>query len=157
MLKGQELVAKVDAIRNDEANSCRVIPVSEIVVACGYLKENGKPDFIAFYTELIEAKGLNEPTEDPEMSDTEAELREIYGEDAVDAFIEIWSVDDLKYFDDAYCGEFESGAKFAEDLVTGNFGIDDLPTFVAIDWNETWNNLRYDYHEENGFIFNANW
>jgi hypothetical protein len=157
MLKGQELVAKVDAIRNDEANACRVIPVSEIVVACGYLKENGKPDFIAFYTELIEAKGLNEPTEDPEMSDTEAELRGRFGDDAVDAFIEIWSVYDLDFFGDAYCGEFESGAKFAEDLVTGSFGIDHLPTFVALDWNETWNNLRHDYYEENGFIFNANW
>jgi hypothetical protein len=126
-------------------------------LACGYVKDNGKPDFIAFYEALIEAKGINLPTEDPEMSDTEAELRERFGDDAVDAFIEIWSVDDLEYFEDAYCGEYESGAKFAEDLVTGNFGIDDLPTFVALDWNETWNNLRYDYHEENGFIFNVNW
>jgi antirestriction protein len=91
------------------------------------------------------------------MSDTEAELREVHGDDAVDAFIEIWSVDDLDYFEDAYCGEFESGAAFAEDLVTGSFGIDNLPTFVALDWNETWNNLRYDYQEQDGFIFNANW
>ena len=157
MLKGEELLAKVTEIREDVANAARVIPQSEIVIACGYVKENGKPDFTAFYTELIEAKGLNEPTEDPEMSDTEAELREIYGEDAVDAFIEIWGVDDLKYFDDAYCGEFESGAKFAEDLVTGNFGIDNLPTFVEINWEATWENLRYDYYEQDGFIFNANW
>jgi antirestriction protein len=157
MLKGQELITKVTEIREDVANAARVIPMSEIVLACGYVKDNGKPDFIAFYTELIEAKGLNEPTEDPEMSDTEAELREVHGDDAVDAFIEIWSVDDLDYFEDAYCGEYGSGAKFAEDLVTGNFGIDNLPTFVEINWEATWENLRYDYYEQDGFIFNANW
>jgi len=126
-------------------------------LACGYVKDNGKPDFIAFYEALIEAKGINLPTEDPEMSDTEAELREVHGDDAVDAFIEVWSVEDLEYFEDAYCGEFESGAKFAEDLVTGSFGIDHLPTFVEINWEATWDNLSYDYHEQDGFIFNANW
>ena len=32
---------------------------------------------------------------------------------AIDAFIELWSVDDLDHFQDAYYGEYESGADFA--------------------------------------------
>ena len=126
--------------------------------ACGYIKEDGKADYVAFYTALIEAKGFNEPTEDPEMSDTESELRERFGDEAVDAFIEVWSVDDLEYFEDAYQGEYESGAAYAEELVTDCYGIpNSFPCFVAIDWNETWNNLSYDYYFEGGFIFSANW
>jgi|688.fasta_scaffold618783_1 hypothetical protein len=155
MLKGQELVAKVDAIRNDEANACRVIPVSEIVVACGYLKENGKPDFIAFYTELIEAKGLNEPTEDPEMSDTEAELRGRFGDDAVDAFIDYWGAEDLEHFEGAYQSA-ERPEDFAREIVEDCYGID-VPLFVAIDWAATWENLRHDFVELNGYIFSLNW
>jgi hypothetical protein len=125
--------------------------------ACGYIKENGQPDFVPFYEALIEAKGLNEPTEDPEMSELEADLRERFSDEAVDAFIDIWSVDDLEGFEDAYQGEYGSGAAYAEELVTDSFGIDNLPTFVALDWEATWDNLRYDYHEQDGFIFNANW
>jgi hypothetical protein len=158
MLKGEALLAKVTEIREDVANAARVIPQSEIVIACGYVKENGKPDFIAFYTELLDAKGLlNGDSEDEEVSEVEAEMVERYGQDAVDAFIEIWSENDLGYMEDAYCGDYGSGAKFAEDLVTSGFGIDHLPSFVEIDWEATWENLRYDYYEQDGFIFNANW
>jgi hypothetical protein len=125
--------------------------------ACGYIKENGYPDFVPFYGALIEAKGINLPTEDPEMDEAEAELRERFGDDAVDAFIEIWSVDDLESFEDAYCGEYDSGAEYAKELVYDCYGVGKLPSFVEIDWQATWDNLRYDYHEQDGFIFNANW
>jgi hypothetical protein len=126
-------------------------------LACGYVKEDGKADYVAFYTALIEAKGLNLPTEDPEMDEAEAELRERFGDEAVDAFIEVWSVDDLEHFEDAYCGEYSSGAAYAEELLTDCYGVSNLPSFVEIDWQATWDNLRYDYHEQDGFIFNTNW
>jgi hypothetical protein len=128
--------------------------------ACGYIKEDGKADYVAFYTALLEAKGLlNQNDEDEgEVSDLRAELNERYGEDAVDAFCEIWSSDDLEGFEDAYCGEYESGAAYAEELVTDCYGIpNSFPCFVEIDWRATWDNLSYDYYFENGFIFNANW
>ena len=136
-------------------NVARVVPMSEIVLACGYVRENGKPDFIAFYTELLEAKGLNEPTEDPEVSEHEAELRERYGDDAVDAFLENWSVDDLDFFEDAY----QSSARpedFVRELVEDIYGVN-VPSFVEIDWRATWENLRYDYVEIDGHIFSQNW
>ena len=149
-LKGDALLAMVAVFDSASTATAKA-------TACGYLKDNGKVDYVAFYTELIAAKGLNEPTEDPEMSEAEAELRETYGDEAVDAFIEIWGGDDLEGFEEAYQGEWESGAKFAEELVSDCFGIHDLPSFVSIDWADTWDNLRHDYYEQDGFIFSANW
>jgi hypothetical protein len=158
MLKGEALLAKVTEIREDVANAARVIPQSEIVIACGYVKENGKPDFIAFYTELLDAKGyLNDDSEDEEVSEVEAEMVERYGQDAVDAFIEIWSEDDLGYMENAYVGHYKSGADFAQELIEDCYGLSGIPSFVEIDWEATWENLRYDYYEQDGVIFNANW
>jgi len=124
-------------------------------LACGYVKEDGKPDFVAFYEALIEAKGINLPTEDPEMDDTEAELRERYGDGAVDAFIDYWSVDDLEHFEDAYASA-ERPEDFVRGLVEGCYGLD-VPSFVEIDWSATWENLRYDYIELDGYIFSLYW
>ena len=150
-LKGDALLAKIAELDS-------TLTATQKATACGYLKDNGKVDYVEFYTQLIEAKGLNVPTEDPEMDDTEADLRERYSDEAVDAFLEIWDVDDLQGFEDAYCGEYESGAKFAQELVEDCYGIpNSFPCFVEVDWEATWSNLRYDYYEQDGFIFNANW
>lgn len=143
-----EAVSKLDS----------TITATEKCMACGYVKESGKADYVAFYTALMEAKGMNIPDdENEEMGDTESELRERFSDEAVDAFIEVWSVDDLEYFEEAYQGEFRDGAEFAEQLVRDCYGISsDIPSFVEIDWEATWENLRYDYCEQDGFIFSVN-
>ena len=155
MLKGQELVAKVAEIREGEAGAAQVTPVSEVVLACGYVRENGKPDFTGFYTELMVAKGYDNPAEEVEMDEHEAELRERFGDGAVDAFIEYWSVEDLKYFEDAYASA-ERPEEFARELVEDCYGTE-VPSFVVIDWAATWDNLRYDFIELDGYIFSTNW
>jgi len=77
---------------------------------------------------------------------------------AIDAFIELWSVEDLDHFQDAYYGEYESGAEFAESFANDCGDIPrDLPSWIEIDWKESWRNLEYDFHEFDGYIFNANW
>jgi antirestriction protein len=80
---------------------------------------------------------------------------------AIEAFCDYWSTDDLESFEDAYQGEFESGADFAKDLVEGCYNCDalNLPYWVTvrIDWEDTWDNLRDDYIELNGYIFSLNW
>ena len=150
-LTGDTLLAKI-------AEFDSTVTATVKATAAGYMKDNGKVDYVGFYTALIEAKGLNKPTEDPEVGEVEADLRERFGDEAVDAFIEIWSVDDLEGFEDAYQGEYESGAAYAEELVNDCYGItNSFLCVVAIDWNETWNNLSFDYYFEGGFIFNANW
>lgn len=154
-LTGDALLDRIQIV-NENANVLRIEATATAKAqACGYIKEDGKADYVAFYTALIEAKGLNEPTEDPEMDDTEAELRERFGDGPVDAFIEYWGIEDLEYFEDAYQSA-ERPEDFARELVEEVFGLD-VPPFVEINWSATWDNLRYDYIELDGYIFSQNW
>jgi len=82
-----------------------------------------------------------------------------YGQEVVDEFMEDY---DLENFEDMYQGEYESGAEFAEQLCIDCGYIKsyqgDLPSWIEIDWEKTWDNLSYDYIEiGNGHIFNANY
>lgn len=153
-LTGDAMLAKI-------AEFDSTVTATVKATACGYLRDNGKVDYVAFYTALLEAKGLlNQEDEDEDVEENElrAKLNEDYGSDAVDAFCEIWGEDDLEGFEEAYCGRYDSGADYAEELVSDCYGLPrDLPSFVAIDWEATWENLSYDYYEQDGFIFNANW
>lgn len=54
------------------------------------------------------------------------------------------SIDDFR---DAYAGQWDSGADFAEQTAIDCGEIpENLPSWIVIDWEATWNcNLRYDY------------
>ena len=83
---------------------------------------------------------------------------EEYNQDTVDSYLEVFDMMDVEHLQDAYIGHYESGAQFAEDTVTdGGYIQGDLPYWIAIDWEETWENLSYDYTESNGYIFSNNW
>lgn len=154
-LTGDAMLERLQVV-NENANVLRIVASATAKAeACGYIKDNGQPDFVAFYEALIAAKGLNEPTEDPEMDENEAELRELFGDGPVDAFIEYWGVEDLEHFEDAYQSA-ERPEDFARELVEEIFGLD-IPPFVSIDWADTWDNLRHDYIELDGYIFSQNW
>ena len=89
--------------------------------------------------------------------ETYVSLFDQYQIDAIDAFIETFSIEDIDHFSDAYYGEYESGADFAEQFANDTGYIHrDLPSWIEIDWQESWENLSYDFYEENGYIFNAN-
>ena len=83
---------------------------------------------------------------------------EEYDQETVDSFIEVFDLMDVEHLQDAYMGNYRSGAEFAESFV-GDMGYiqTDLPYWIAIDWEETWENLSYDYTESNGYIFTNNW
>ena len=51
-LVGDELIAKV------KSSGVRELPKKEMVLACGYINENGNPDYCEFYTQLLIAKGV---------------------------------------------------------------------------------------------------
>ena len=91
----------------------------------------------------------------PEQNDILTELLEDYDVDAIKAFIELYGEENLESFTDAYQGEM-SGAEFAEQLVTDCYCVD-IPGFVCIDWSATWDQLSYDYDEQDGYIFNRHW
>ena len=155
MLKGTELLNAIAAMPEGTTRTeqCR---------ACGY-EINGRLHFTDFFTAILEAKGEIKTEEQrndeliqqyPEQSDILTELLEDYDSEAIEEFIEYFGEENLESFTDAYQGEM-SGAEFAEQLVTDCYCLD-IPAFVCIDWEETWEELRYDFTELSGHIFSQN-
>ena len=87
-------------------------------------------------------------------------LCEDYGQNLVDEFIEDFDVSTIENFEDMYQGKYNSGADFAEQIATDcGYITRDLPSWIEIDWQKTWDNaLSYDYTELIGVhIFNNNY
>ena len=129
-------------------------------LTCGYVRENGKPAFTAFFEAILEARGVitnaqELKAENVDYQEQIDELLEDYDAPAIEAFIELYGEEELENFADSYQGEM-SGAEFAEQLVTDCYCVD-IPSFVCIDWNATWDQLSYDYDEQDGYIFCRNW
>lgn len=157
MLTGNALLTLVNEMQAQDPPA----KMSEIVRACGYEIE-GKLHYTQFYTELLTVKDLlNNDTLEDEISEEYQEeyqkLCDSYGKDAVDAFLELYDESDLKSFEEAYYGRYDSESDFAEQFTTDVYGFD-VPSFVVVDWDATWNSgLCYDYDFEDGFVFNKNW
>ena len=82
---------------------------------------------------------------------------EEWDKEIVDSFLEEFDFSDLSRISDAYNGQYESGAEFAEQLVSDCGYINqELPYWIEVDWEKTWDNLSYDYTEINGYIFSNN-
>ena len=83
---------------------------------------------------------------------------EEYDQETVDAFLECFDLMDVEHLQDAYHGSWRNGAEFAENLVSDcGYMERDLPYWIEIDWEKTWDNLSYDYSECNGYVFSNNW
>ncbi len=157
MLTGNALLTLVNEMQAQNPPA----KMSEIVRACGY-EYGGKVHYTQFYTELLTVKGiLNNDEVENEISEEYREqyqnLSESYGKDAVNAFLELHDDESLlEFFEEAYQGRYDSEADFAEEFTANVYGVD-IPSFVVIDWDATWNcNLRYDFDYEDGFVFNKN-
>ena len=98
-----------------------------------FIQEHGDVSFYEHYDEYVDGG-------------------EQYSYGAVDAFIEEFGVDNLGSFVDAYRGEWESKADYAENYVTDCYSIE-LPGFIEIDWENTFDNLDCVY--SNGFVFDS--
>lgn len=144
-LTGSELIAKVDQMRSENATA------TEIAIACGYIKENGKASYTDFYTELMNAKGITSETDDEDLKVSDEyqglvdTLLENYSHDAIEQFIELYGEECLNHFEDSYMGCYKSGAAFAEEIFEGE--TNNLPYFIEIDWEKTWQNLSHEYDE----------
>ena len=103
-----------------------------------FIETHGHKDFVLYYEDY-------------------ARMVEEYDQETVDSFIEVFDLMDVEHLQDAYHGCYRSGAEFAEQFVTDCYGLPDMPYWIAIDWEETWENLSYDYTESNGYIFSNNW
>ena len=104
-----------------------------------FIEEHGHKDFYLYYEDYCQA------------------LAE-FDQQTVDSFLEVFDMMDIEHLGDAYMGHHGSGAEFAESFVSDcGYVHNDLPYWIKIDWEETWDNLSYDYSESNGFIWNNNW
>lgn len=156
MLTGTDLLTKVTEMRSQASS----IKTSDIVRACGY-ESDGIMHYTEFYTQLLDANGtLNKP----EPTNISEEYQEVYEklcgrghhEGSIEAFLTIWEESDLEHFEDAYVGCYESEKDFAEEYTTDCYGLD-VPSFVVIDWEATWNQLSYHYEFVDGFVFSRDW
>ena len=80
-------------------------------------------------------------------------------ESIVDEFLEEFGMDMVEHAPEMFQGEYYSGADFAESLVDDCYGHRDLPDWVQVDWEKTWDYaLCYDYTiTDSGYVFNSNY
>ena len=103
--------------------------VTDEKLALEFIEEHGEKDFAEYY----------------EQYET---LVEEYGQWLVDEYVEDYGTNGIEYFEDAYQGEYESVSDFAEQIVTDcGYINNNIPSWVEIDWQATWENLSYDYSE----------
>jgi hypothetical protein len=150
---GQNLITLTEVMKGQGKK------VSEICVAAGY-KIGDKIHFTEYYTQLLSAQGkiklIDEKivpvinAEDPLLQDTIDKLLENYPANAIRAFIELNGECYIESFESSYRGEYDV-EDFAQEFYEEMHG--DLPTFVVVDWEATWDNLRDDYEEQDGYIF----
>ena len=77
------------------------------------------------------------------------------GEDIVNAFIEVFYIESIGNIEESYQGQM-SGAEFAESIAIDCGMVSTGISWVEIDWEKSWDNLSYDYCEQDGYIFSQN-
>ena len=104
-----------------------------------FIETHGNSDFLCYYEDY-------------------ARMVDEYDQWTVDSFLEVFDLMDIEHLQDAYMGHYGSGAEFAESFVSDmGYVHNDLPYWISIDWEKTWDNLSYDYSESNGYIFSNHW
>ena len=99
-----------------------------------FIDANSEADFCNFYEEYVT-------------------VGEEYSYGAVDAFIEEFGLHSFTSsgFEDAYRGQYDSKADYAESYVSDCYVVD-LPSFLEIDWEASFNNLDVVF-SSNGYVF----
>jgi len=87
-----------------------------------------------------------------------ADMVDDIGIGVVEAFLENFDIADISSCRDAYMGQYESGAEFAEQLAIDCCEVPrGMSSWIEIDWKASWDNLDYDYVEcSDGHIFSQN-
>ena len=104
-----------------------------------FIDEHGKSNFVDYIEEYLQAVDQ-------------------YGEEVVESFLEIFDIDSIGSLSDAYMGQYDSGAEFAQSIAEDCGEVPrDMPSWIEIDWKASWDNLDYDYTEgSGGHIFSQN-
>jgi len=123
----QETVSKIEELLEDSYS------LEDIVE---FIDANSEEDFRKFYEEYVT-------------------VGEEYSYEAVDAFIEEFGLQSFtpSCFEDAYRGQWESKAQYAENYVSDCYVVD-LPGFLEIDWKASFDNLGVTITED-GYVFDT--
>ena len=87
-----------------------------------------------------------------------ADMVDDIGIGVVSAFLENFDIADISSCRDAYQGQYNNGAEFAEQLAIACCEVPrEMSSWIEIDWKASWDNLDYDYTEgSGGHIFSQN-
>ena len=87
-----------------------------------------------------------------------ADMVDDIGIGVVEAFLDVFDIDSISSCRDAYMGCYESGAEFAQQIAEDCGDVPrNMPSWIEIDWEKSWDNLTYDYVEStDGHIFSQN-
>ena len=127
------------------------------------INQLNKSDFLSIFGNIFEkTEWIAEKVFDlkpfKSNDDLFSKMIDQYDQETVDAFLAEFDLMDIEHLEDAYYGQYDSGAEFAESFVSDCYGLpSEMPYWIAIDWEETWSNLEYDYSESNGYIFCNHW
>ena len=104
-----------------------------------FIDKHGKSNFVDYIEEYIQA-----------VDD--------YSEEVVESFLEIFDIESIGSLSDAYMGQYDSGADFAQNIAEDCGDVPrNMSSWIEIDWKASWDNLSYDYTEgSGGHIFNQN-
>ena len=103
-----------------------------------FIDEYGKSQFVDYIEEYLQA--VDE-----------------YNEEVVESFLEIFDIESIGSLSDAYMGQYDSGAEFAQSIAEDCGEVGSNSSWIEIDWKASWDNLSYDYVEsDNGHIFSQN-
>ena len=87
-----------------------------------------------------------------------ADMVDDIGNVVVEAFLDVFDIENVSSCRDAYMGCYESGAEFAQSIAEDCGDVPrNMSSWIEIDWKASWDNLSYDYVEsDNGHIFSQN-
>ena len=112
---------------------------NELKVLEDFIKEHGETYFLTYIEDYLQAIDQ-------------------YDEEVVESFLEIFDIDSIGSLSDAYMGQYDSGADFAQNIAEDCGDVPrNMSSWIEIDWKSSWDNLSYDYTEgSGGHIFSQN-
>lgn len=86
--------------------------------------------------------------------ETWAEFDDCYNQEAIEAFVEEFGIENVAHFEDTYYGQYEDEADFAKEFYSDTESTQ-LPEWVVIDWQASFDHhLYYDFTVTgNGYVF----
>jgi hypothetical protein len=156
-----EIVAIVDELVEDGYE------LEEVLSVLDYFGEEYQDNLREIFEELentdasksdlydyLEEQGIDELGYFEQYQEVMSNLE--YDENAVNAFLSMYSVSDLHAFEESYEGQFDNVKDFVE-YILDTVG-EEIPSWIVVDYEATWNaSLHFDYNEEDGYYFRSNW